>query len=528
MPNPPSKPGGSSSIFPLFSKKHEIVLFSSTAIALYGYDQGMMSLINTNYSYLRTMQISKDSPVVGIIVSVYYLGCTLGAIIASYLADRAGRKWSIFICLATTSFGNILMFISGLSTSGSSPWNGGAMGCLLAGRIIMGLGVGGIDAVIPVYSSELSSDGARGRALAQEFQMNIFGLVMAYAINLGVTIGLGKWDQWAWRIPIIVMQIFPIVLMSVSSRLPESPRWLIGKGETDRARTALETIYDKKNADDKLAELQQADDNETEKTGYKDMLFPGGSQFHPSMVTIMGQVNQALTGYGAVSVYGPQIFELLGFRTRMAEYLTLANYIQYFGMMTIAWMSIDVLGRRKLMIWGAIGLAICFTILTIFGSLAHHVPDLAVEIPGTLTLFVATAIFGIGWLATVWLIPTEIYPSTARAQGSAISVIIWGLANFAITLLTPIGFNNLKYWLFLVFAATNSFAGWWTWRYSPESGGRSFEENQEFFNSARDDGSWEVKKVDGGKFERMPRKKGSGEEEGERGGERSPLLSGLR
>ncbi|KUJ15780.1 general substrate transporter [Mollisia scopiformis] len=527
MPNPPSKMAGGSSLLPLLSKKHEIVLFSSTAIALYGYDQGMMSLINTNYSYLRTMQISEESPIVGIIVSVYYLGCTLGAIAASWLADKQGRKWSIFTCLATTSFGNILMFISGLSMSGSSPWNGGAIACMLAGRVIMGLGVGGIDAVIPVYSSELSSDGARGKALAQEFQMNIFGLLMAYGINLGVTIGLGKWNQWAWRIPIIVMQIFPLVLMSVSSALPESPRWLISKGKKDAAKRALETIYDKEEAKNKLDEMQEADDNETEKTGYKDMLIPGGSQFHPSMVTVMGQVNQALTGYGAVSVYGPQIFELLGFKTRMAEYLTLANYIQYFLMMTVAWLSIDVLGRRKLMVWGAIGLTTCFAILTIFGGLAQEfpsVPALAAEIPGSITLFVATAIFGIGWLATVWLIPTEIYPSTARAQGSAISVIIWGLANFAITLLTPIGFNNLKYWLFLVFAVTNCFAGWWTWRYTPESGGRSFEENQEFFDSAREEGSWVVRKVDGGKFVRMPGKKESGGEEGEN----SPLLGEQR
>ena len=76
--------------------------------------------------------------------------------------------------------------------NGSSPWNGGALGCMLAGRIILGLGVGGIDAVVPVYSSELASDESRGSALAKEFQMNIFGLLMAYAINLGVTSGLGK------------------------------------------------------------------------------------------------------------------------------------------------------------------------------------------------------------------------------------------------------------------------------------------------------------------------------------------------
>lgn len=158
-----------------------------------------MSLINTNHSYLDTMGISKESPVVGIIVSVYYLGCAIGAVIASWLADKKGRRPSIFTCLATTALGNLLMFTSGLSTSGSSSWNGYAIACMLVGRIVMGLGVGGIDAVIPVYSSELSSDGARGRALAQEFQMNIFGLLMAYAINLGVTFGLGKESQWVCK-----------------------------------------------------------------------------------------------------------------------------------------------------------------------------------------------------------------------------------------------------------------------------------------------------------------------------------------
>ena len=173
----------------IMSKKNEVVFFSSTAIALYGYDQGMMSLINTNQNYLKTMNISGEDPLVGVIVSVYYLGCAVGAVLASDLADKKGRKPSIFACLATTSLGNLLMFVSGLWFSK------GAMTLMFLGRIIMGLGVGGIDAVIPVYSSELS-DGGRGEALAKEFQSNIFGLNMAFAINLGVTIALGKQNEW--------------------------------------------------------------------------------------------------------------------------------------------------------------------------------------------------------------------------------------------------------------------------------------------------------------------------------------------
>ena len=165
-------------------------MFSSTAIALYGYDQGMMSLINTNQNYLSTMGIAEEDPLVGVIVSVYYLGCAVGSVLASWLGDRDGRKVSIFACLATTCLGNLLMFVSGLG------FKQGALALMFVGRTIMGLGVGGIDSVIPVYSSELNEEGGRGKALAQEFQSNIFGLNMAFAINLFITIALGKQNQW--------------------------------------------------------------------------------------------------------------------------------------------------------------------------------------------------------------------------------------------------------------------------------------------------------------------------------------------
>jgi len=173
----------------------------------------------------------------------------------------------------------------------------------------MGLGVGGIDAVIPTYSSELSADGARGKALAQEFQSNIFGLVMAFGINLGVTIALGKQNQWAWRIPIIVMQVYPVLLMAVVERLPESPRWFIFHERQDDAKEALNDIYGDEGQErfDELLESHEKEKDES--VGYFDMLNPYHPQFHPTMVTVMCQVNQALTGYGAVSVYGPQIFE---------------------------------------------------------------------------------------------------------------------------------------------------------------------------------------------------------------------------
>lgn len=252
----------------------------------------MMSLINTNQDYLDTMGISKGDPLVGVIVSVYYLGTAVGAVIFSYMADKIGRRPALFGCLAMSSLGNLVMFIAGFG------YSQGALAVMFTGRIIMGLGVGGIDAVVPVYSSELSEDESRGKALAQEFQMNILGLNMAFAINLGLTVALGKQNQYAWRLPIILMQIYPVLLMAFIGILPESPRWLVSHDRTDDAKKALARIYGDDQAKDKCDTLVESHDQESsESVSYRNMLSPGHAQFHPTMVTVMGQINQALTGY---------------------------------------------------------------------------------------------------------------------------------------------------------------------------------------------------------------------------------------
>jgi hypothetical protein len=97
------------------------------------------------------------------------------------------------------------------------------------------------------------------------------------------------------------------------------------------------------------------------------------------------------------------------------------------------------------------------------------------------------------------------------------------LANFAVTLLTPILFNNLNYWLFLVFGFSNMFAGVWTYFYQPESGGRSFEENQKFFEEAKKAGTWRVGAVLDGEFKKMPYPSSDNDDS-----ENTPLLRRVR
>jgi hypothetical protein len=104
----------------------------------------VISLVNTNRSYLLTIPIAEGSPIVDIIVSFLLCGLCYRAVIASFWADERGRKPSIFAYLATTALGNLLMLVSGLNVKdgSSSSWNGGALACMLAGRVDMDLGVG--------------------------------------------------------------------------------------------------------------------------------------------------------------------------------------------------------------------------------------------------------------------------------------------------------------------------------------------------------------------------------------------------
>ena len=281
---------------PAYASQWQVVLFSSTAIALYGYDQGMMSLINTNYDYLNTMGIAEDDSQVGVIVSVYYLGCAVGAVIFSWLADKYGRRTGLFGCLLTSSIGNLIMFVAGLG------YRRHALAVMYLARVVMGLGVGGVDSVVPTYSSELNSDGARGKALAQEFQSNIFGLNMAFAINLGITVSLGKFNEWSWRVPIIAMQVYPVSLLLFISKLPESPRWYVFHDRQEDAMNSLKIISGPEEGKKRCDQLVESANQESGKSvGYKDMFTPGHPQFHPTVITVMGQINQALTGYGGKS-----------------------------------------------------------------------------------------------------------------------------------------------------------------------------------------------------------------------------------
>ncbi len=142
-----------------------INLFAGVAIMFYGYDQGVMSLVNLNEDYWNHMGINpikgnqRNVAAEGGIVSVYYGGTLIGALIAGSLADRCGRVKAVVFGSMWALLGAVLQ-----ASAQNIAW-------MCCARVIAGVGVGAIDCVIPVWSAEVSSHSARGAFLAIEFFM---------------------------------------------------------------------------------------------------------------------------------------------------------------------------------------------------------------------------------------------------------------------------------------------------------------------------------------------------------------------
>ena len=140
----------------------------------------------------------------------------------------------------------------------------------------------------------------------------------------------------------------------IHNQLMYDNRMMKAKQEAEKIKKAQrEAAMDQTMPTQSMIDAHREASGSDENVGYMDMLTPGHDQFHPTIITIMGQVNQALTGYGAVSVYGSQIFGLLGFGVSNSEFLTGGNFVSYFCLMTFAWLLIDAVGRRIVLLSGS-------------------------------------------------------------------------------------------------------------------------------------------------------------------------------
>ncbi|KAL1605188.1 hypothetical protein SLS60_004732 [Paraconiothyrium brasiliense] len=481
------------------------------SILFFGYDQGMMGGVNTAYDYYTRMGFGhkgEDGGVVvtndilqGGIVSVYYLGTLVGALGGGWFGDRFGRIKAVFVGAAIAVVGATLQ-----TSAMDHQW-------MICARLVNGWGTGILNAIIPVWATETAEHTSRGQFIAIEFTLNIFGVVLAYWIEYGCSFYGDGTSSFIWRFPIAFQLPMLLALMGLVLFFPESPRWLVKVGREDEARYILGRLRGNTGEDKDKAEAEFQDivtSCEIERSGrkgpqsYVHMLFGIGSgKLHTGrrvQLVIWLQILQEWIGIAGVTIYAPTIFGIAGMSPSKRQWIAGLNNIFYMFSTLICVFTLDRIGRRWTLYWGAVGQGIAMALAGGFSYLgqqgtlegnpskASAYGDAAVSM-----VFIFTFIFGATWLTVPWLYPAEIFPLEVRAKGNAWGVVGWSIGNGWLTLLCPVMFKALNEKTLYIFAACNALTIPMVWALYPETNQRTLEEIDLLF-AADSIWNWEAEK----------------------------------
>ena len=386
-----------------------VLLIASVAALgglLFGYDTGVISgailFINKDFA-LSTRETEFT-------ISVVLLGCILGAAFAGYVADRLGRRSTLLIAGA--------LFFAGALISAFAA----SEAVLLAGRFVVGVGIGFSSVVAPLYISEVAPANIRG-ALVSLYQFAItIGILAAYIVDYT----LASDGAWRWMLGYGVVPA--IVLLAGMSFLPESPRYLFKIGRERRAIEDLHHIYN-----DPPAEAEEVRSiRETlslPRSGIAAFKAPGLRT--ALFIGVSLAVLQQVTGINAVIYYGPQIFQMAGISSTtnsiFAESLVgTVNCV----LTLVAIFFVDRIGRKPLLYIGVAGMFAALTCLGIAFMQPHPAGTLGLIALVSMMVYVGSFAFSLGPI--VWLLISEIFPLPVRGLGMSLSTLSNWVGNFLV------------------------------------------------------------------------------------------------
>ncbi|KAG9519001.1 general substrate transporter, partial [Aureobasidium melanogenum] len=405
--------------------------FAAFGGVLYGYDTGTISDILAMPYWLKLFATHTD-PTTGKpaitsgqsseIVSLLSVGTFFGALLAAPTGDLLGRKLGLMSWLAVFCVGVVLQ------TAAT------AIPLFVAGRTIAGLGVGGISALIPLYQSETAPKWIRG-SIVGAYQLAItIGLLLASIVGNATK---DRQDTGCYRIPIAVQFAWAIILFVGLLVLPETPRFYIKKGKHAEAARSLSKLRrlstDHPAVESELAEINANHEYELSlgKATYVDC-FKGNLGKRLATGCAL-QALQQLTGVNFIFYYGTSFFQSSGIKQPFTISLITSciNVASTFPGLYL----VEKWGRRKLLLFGAIGMAVCQIIVASVG----FAPESNQSAQKALVAFVCIYIFFFAstWGPCAWVVTGEIFPLKVRAKSLSMTTASNWLLNWAIAYATP-------------------------------------------------------------------------------------------
>lgn len=467
-----------------------IVLVAVLGGLLFGYDTAVISGAEKGLQafFLSAQDFQYTDFMHGFTSSSALIGCIIGSALSGLLAGHLGRKKSLAIA-------GVLFFISALGSmvpeflffeKGVPTYS-----LLIAFnfyRIIGGIGVGLASAICPMYIGEVAPSNVRGMLVSWNQFAIIFGQLTVYFVNFLIlgehtnpiieSIGQGinavapNSDPWTiatgWRYMFgseaIPAGLFAILICFV----PETPRYLVSIGKDDRALSVLSRINGKNTANVILEEIKSTLVVKTEK------LFTYG--YICIFVGIMLSVFQQAVGINAVLYYAPRIFGDMGMDNPMVFTVFMGVVNILFTLVAV--FTVERLGRKPLLIWGSIGMALgAFGVAVSFGHSGFEYVT-----AGSIILYSASFMFS--WGPICWVLIAEIFPNTIRSGAVAVAVAFQWISNFIVSSSFVPMFNmhltagdDFGHWFtYGLYGSLCVLAALFVWKLVPETKGKTLED----------------------------------------------------
>lgn len=431
-----------------------VAIVASLGGLLSGFDTGVISgaLLYINETWDLTDYIQ------GFLVSSVLIGAVIGAATNGILADIFGRKK---IIIATA-----IIFIVGSILCGFAP----NIYVLILSRILVGLAVGIVNFVVPLYLSEVSPKQLRG-TLVSLYQWAITaGILFSYVINAAFAQAVYSW-RW-----MLFAGVFPGLILLVGMMfLSDTPRWLVSKNRDEEAKKVFSKIEPDIDADEEIRQIKETlkpDANSSgEKFRFKKWMIM------PFVVGIGIMFAQICTGINTIIYYAPTIFKIAGFDSNLnAIYATTGIGIVNFLMTIIAIFFTDRLGRKPLLYFGLTGVMLSLLALgCAFQFEAVLGANLKWVAVGSLVAYIVCFAFSLGPIG--WILVSEVFPLKIRGLAMSICTVSNFAFNFFVVGSFPILINRLGGAItFWGFAAVSFLCILFVFFFVPETKGISLEQ----------------------------------------------------
>ncbi len=437
----------------------QVCLVAALGGLLFGYDTAVIA------GAIGFMQehFHLNAAMTGWAASCALLGCVLGVSFAGVFSDRLGRKKTLILA-------GVLFLVSAIGTAIPKTFV-----VFVLFRILGGVGVGMASMASPMYIAEITPARIRGRMVSVNQFAIISGMLIIYFVNYFIARqGDPLWNQttaWRWMFAsgVIPSALFLALLLPV----PESPRWLVENGAKEQARAILTRIDGAAHAE---AELKAIETTVASESGSLKQLFEPGLR----RVLVLGvalAVLQQVTGINVFLYYAPEIFKKLGSGVDAALIQTIVVGAVNLLFTVVAIWSVDIWGRKPLMVVGAAGMGVCLLALGVCAQLGLLAVWVLVFVLG----YIACFALSVG--PVTWVLLSEIFPTRIRGRALSVATFCLWVANFIVSQTFPMMEDNA--WLVAHFNRAFPFYVYSTfcvvlvllvWRLVPETKGRSLEE----------------------------------------------------